>query len=342
MKKFITFGEIMLRLKSPGKERFFQSPVLEASFGGGEANVAVGLARLGLDAFFTSALPENMIGHACISELKKQGVQTDYILRKGERMGIYFLEGGANQRPSRVIYDRANSALCTCKGGDFAWEEIFKNGTWFHVTGITPALSEASALLAIEAVQKAKQAELIVSCDLNYRKKLWNYGKTAREVMSEILPYVDIVIANEEDCQKTLGINLDIDVESGCLDNDAYKHVCKQVFSHFPSIKKIAITMRESHSANHNGWSAILYNGQNFYRSKHYEITNIVDRVGGGDSFSAGLIYGLSQLENDKKALEFAVAVSCLKHSIPGDFPLVNKNEVESLLASSGSGRISR
>jgi len=342
MSKIVTFGEIMLRLKSPNYERFFQSPMLEATFGGGEANVAVGLSRYGLETFFVSLIPKNQIGDSCIAELRKHGVDTSNIVRKGSRLGIYFLEAGANQRPSRVIYDRANSSISEAKPGDINWDGIFKSASWFHITGITPAISASAAELSLESVKKAKEMGLTVSCDLNYRNKLWKYGKDAPEVMSNLVKYVDVVIANEEDCQKTLGIGLDVDIAGGNLDSDKYKNLTKKVMEKYPNIKKIAITMRESHSANDNGWSAVLNTGKDFFVSKKYEIKNIVDRVGGGDSFASGLIYGLNSYTDDKEALNFAVAASCLKHSISGDLPLLTVEEVLSLSGGDASGRVQR
>ena len=342
MKRIITFGEIMLRLKSPDRERFFQSPLLEATFGGGEANVAVGLARYGMDTAFVTCLPDNRIGESCIGELKKHGVDTSLIKRQGERIGIYFLEAGSNQRPSKVIYDRSNSSISQTKKGDIDWNKVFDGASWFHITGITPAISADAAELSLEAVRTAKAKGLTISCDLNYRKKLWKYGRTAPEVMRELIKHVDIAIGNEEDCQKSLGIKIDADVEFGELDSNVYKKLTDKVLSEYPNIKKIAVTMRESHSADNNGWSAVLNNGKDFYVSRKYEIKNIVDRVGGGDSFASGLVYGLNNYTDDKDALEYAVAASCLKHTISGDFPLLTVDEVTALMKGSGSGRVQR
>jgi 2-dehydro-3-deoxygluconokinase len=345
LNKIITFGEIMLRLKSPSFERLFQSPLLEATFGGGEANVAVGLSRFGMEVSYVSLIPDNAIGNACIAELKKHNVDTSKIARKGQRLGIYFLEAGANQRPSVVIYDRNNSSIAEAGSGDLNWEDIFKNAGWFHITGITPAISESASALSIEAVKKAKNAGLTVSCDLNYRKNLWKYGKTAKEIMTELVKYTDIAIANEEDCQSSLGISIESNsdsIESGNLNLENYKKLSDKVLSAFPNLQKIAITLRESRSANTNGWSGILNNRKEFLISKKYEITDIVDRVGTGDSFAAGLIYGLNNLKSDKDALEFAAAASCLKHSILGDLPLLSVNEVTNLMHGSGSGRVQR
>jgi 2-dehydro-3-deoxygluconokinase len=340
--KYITFGEIMLRLKSPQAERFFQSPLLEATFGGGEANVAVGLARFDLDVAYVSAIPDNPIGDACIRELKRQGIDTSLIIRQGERLGVYFLEAGANQRPSMVVYDRSHSAISEASTGDIDWNKVFSGASWFHITGITPAISKSAAKLSLEAVKTAMEKGVKVSCDLNYRNKLWKYGKTAPEIISEIVKYADIAIGNEEDCQKSLGVKVDIDVESGKLQAEKYKELTDKVLKQYPNIQKIAITLRESHSANDNGWSAVLNNRKDFYVSKKYEIHNIVDRVGGGDAFAAGLIYGLNRLSDDKEALKFAVAASCLAHSISGDLPLISVEEVTKLAAGSGSGRVQR
>ena len=342
MDKYITFGEIMLRLKPPQNERFFQSPLLEATFGGGEANVAVGLARLGLDVSYVSVIPDNPIGEACLRELNKQGVNTSFVLRQGERLGIYFLENGSNQRPSVVVYDRTHSAISDASIEDINWDDVFEQATWFHISGITPAISQSAAELSLEAVKEAKKKDVKVSCDLNYRNKLWKYGKTAPEIMSEIVKFTDIAIGNEEDCQKSLGVKVDIDVESGKLQTDKYKELTNQVLDLYPNLEKVAITLRESHSANYNGWSAVLNNRKDFFVSKKYEIHNIVDRVGGGDAFAAGLIYGLNRLSDDKEALEFAVAASCLAHTIPGDLPLISLDEVKKLAAGYGSGRVQR
>lgn len=340
--KFVTFGEVMLRLKSPGYERFFQSPVLEATFGGGEANVAVSLANYGFDAKFVTALPGNDIGCACTGELARFGVDTGSIQYTDHRMGIYFLETGANQRPSKVVYDRADSAIANAGPGDFNWKEIFKDAGWFHVTGITPAISASAAEAAMEAVKAASDAGVTVSCDFNYRKKLWKYGKSAPEVMNELVKHVDVGIANEEDCQKSLGISVDVDVESGELDVKKYEALTRKVLDTFPKMKKIAITLRESRSANHNGWSACLRDEAGFYVSRKYEITDIVDRVGGGDSFAAGLIAGLNLFDAPEDSLNFAVAASCLKHSVSGDFNRVSREEVEKLMKGDASGRVQR
>lgn len=342
MKKYITFGEIMLRLKPPHCARFFQSPLLEATFGGGEANVAVGLARFGLNVAYVSVIPKNAIGDACLGELRRQGVDTSLMVRKGNRLGIYFLENGANQRPSLVIYDRSHSAIAEARPGDIDWEWVFNGASWFHITGITPAISLSASELSLEAVKKAKGKGITISCDLNFRKKLWQYGKSAPEVMTELVKYVDIALGNEEDCQKSLGVKVDVDVESGELQIQQYKELTAKVLNLYPHLQKIALTLRESHSADYNGWSAVLNNRKEFLISKKYEIHHIVDRVGAGDAFAAGLIYGINNLNSDREALEFAVAASCLKHSIPGDLPLLSIEEVNSLAGGAASGRVQR
>ena len=340
--KYLTFGEIMLRLKSPGHERFFQSPMLEATFGGGEANVAVSLANYGEDVGFLSVLPKNAIGDECIKELRRFGVDTSRVVRGGERLGIYFLETGANQRPSKVVYDRAYSAIATAKPGDIDWDKTFEGVEWFHITGITPAISESAMELSLESVKEAKKRGITVSCDLNYRKNLWKYGKKASEVMRELAKYVDVAIANEEDVQKSLEITTDVNVESGELDRSKYKALGDKVLAAYPDMKMIAITLRESKSADWNGWAACLNDREHFYESKRYEIRDIIDRVGGGDSFAGGLIYGLNNYESRQQALEFAVAASCLKHSIDGDFNRVDVDEVEKLMGGDGTGRVQR
>lgn len=340
--KFITFGEIMLRLKPANYERFFQTPFFEATFGGGEANVAVALSNFGMKTAFVTILPSNEIGKACEGELRRFGVDTSMVKHASHRMGIYFLENGSNQRPSKVIYDRENSAIAHIKLGEICWKEVFSNANWFHITGITPAISESAAKVSMEAVMTAKEMGLTVSCDLNYRANLWKYGKTAIEVMTELVKYVDIGIANEEDCQKSLGITVDVTVERGELEIDQYKLLSEKVLDVYPNMKALAITLRESKSANHNGWSACFNNRKEFILSKKYEITDIVDRVGGGDSFAAGLIYGLNKYEDDEDALNFAVAASCLKHTISGDFNRVTVPEIEKLMKGDSSGRVQR
>jgi 2-dehydro-3-deoxygluconokinase len=341
-KPTVTFGEIMLRLAPPGVERFLQSPLFDATFGGGEANVAVALANFGLPAKYVTVLPKNSIADAAIAELRSFGVDTSQIVRSAGRLGIYFLETGANQRPAKVIYDREHSAIALAKPGDLDWDSIFEGAAWFHITGITPAISSTAADLSAESMQKARAHGLTVSCDLNYRKNLWKWGKPAAAVMSELLKHVDVAIANEEDVQMSLGIQAEVNVHSGELDRAQYKQLSDTVLAKYPNLRIIAITLRQSKSASHNGWSACLNDRTQFLTSREYQITHIVDRVGSGDSFAAGLIYGLQKLPNHQDALEFAVAASCLKHSIPGDFHRCPVQEVESLLQSGGSGRVER
>ena len=342
MARIITFGEIMLRLKSPALERFFQSPSLEATFGGGEANVAVSLANYGMDAAFVTALPNNAIGEACRRDVRSFGVDVSNIKMTDGRMGIYFLETGSNQRPSKVVYDRADSAIAIAPIDLFDWEKIFEGADWFHISGIAPAISASAAELSLAACKAAKKCGVKVSCDLNYRKNLWKYGKEAKEVMSEIAKYIDVAIANEEDFQKSLGITADSDVESGSLDRNVYEGIAKKAMALYPNLERVAITLRESKSADRNDWAACIYDGKEFYVSRKYEITDIVDRVGGGDSFSGGLIYGLLTFEKQSDALEFAVAASCLKHTISGDYNRATVAEVTSLMKGSGSGRVER
>lgn len=346
-RRIVTFGEIMLRLKSPGHERLFQSPLLEATFGGGEANVAVSLAQFGCEVAFVTALPLNPIADACIGMLRGEGVDIGTILRRGDRMGAYYYEAGANQRPSRVIYDRQHSSIMDAPVEAYDWPSILRGAGWFHVTGITPALSANAAGVALQAVKIARQMGLTVSCDYNYRKNLWKYGKTASEVMGEILQFVDIGIANEEDCQYALGITLDGDrwekeLEAGELQAGRYKELCEAVLESFPNLRIQAITLRSSHSADHNGWAACLHNRKEFLISRQYDVKDIIDRVGTGDSFAAGLIYGLQAGMTHLDALEFAAAASCLKHSIPGDMNMCTVGEVKALLDGNGSGRIRR
>ncbi len=343
MAEYLSFGEIMLRLRTNGYERFFQSPSFEATFGGGEANVAVSLSNYGFDAGFISALPDNDIGQHAVNSLRGLGVDTSTIKRQGERIGIYFLETGANQRPSKVIYDRAHSSISQCKPGDFDWDQIFKGAKWLHITGITPALSQDCADLSLECVKAAQKAGVTVSCDFNFRGKLWKYGKTAPEVMRDLVKYVDVGIANEEDCQKSLGITVDVDVESGELDTSKYEALSQKVLDTYPNMSTIAITLRESINANKNGWSACMRDRTNgFLLSKHYELSDIVDRVGGGDSFASAFIYGYNAYEDRQQSLEFAVAGSALKHSILGDYNRVSAKEVEALMGGDGSGRVQR
>ncbi|HEX6065054.1 MAG TPA: sugar kinase [Longimicrobiales bacterium] len=342
MKRVVTFGEVMLRLKSPGLERFFQSRALEATFGGAEANVAVSLANYGLSPAFVTALPKNVLADAALTELRGLGVDTRFVKRQGERMGIYFLEGGANQRASKVVYDRSGSSISSARSGDFDWDAILDGAEWFHVSGVTPAISASAAELSIEGARRARERGVTVSVDYNYRKNLWKYGKTAPEVMRELVSHAHVGIANEEDCQKALGIEIDADVDSGALDATKYTTLAERVLEEFPNLDKQVITLRESRSADVNGWSAVLHDRKSFYESRHYEITDIVDRVGAGDSFASGMIYGLLSQSDPQWALEFATAASCLKHSIIGDYNRVTVSEVEELMKGGGSGRVQR
>ena len=339
-KKVVTFGEIMLRLSPPGHLRCVQADTFSAVYGGGEANVAVSLSNYGLDSYFVTKLPAHEIGQAAVNHLRRYGVKTEYIKRGGERVGIYFLEIGASQRPSKVVYDRSHSAISQVEPGEFNWEEIFSGAAWFHFTGITPALSDGAAAVTLEAVKAAKKLGVKVSADLNYRKKLWTPDK-ANRVMSELMSYVDVAIGNEEDAEKVFGIKAaDSEITAGKLSEEGYRAVAKELADRF-NLEKVAITLRESLSASDNNWSALLYDGKDFYRSRVYKI-HIVDRVGGGDSFAAGLIYSLLKGETSRDAVEFAVAASCLKHTIFGDFNLVTEEEVRNLAAGDASGRVQR
>ena len=340
--KVTALGEIMLRLKSPGKERFFQSPAFEATFGGGEANVAVSLANYGMATDFVTVLPNNVIADECIRELAGFGVGTGNIMRGDGRMGIYYLETGSGPRPSKVVYDREYSSLALASVDMYDWDTIFSDTTWLHITGITTAIPQKGADVALRAVTEANMRGITVSCDLNYRKNLWKYGVEAKEVMTKIASMTDVIIANEEDCQKSLGIAVDVDVTAGTIDDDKYMELTGKVMEAYPNAKIVAVTLRESISADHNGWRACINDGEEFYVSRRYDITDIVDRVGGGDAFAAGLIYGLNTYDSDEKALEFAVAASCLKHTIPGDFNRVSVSEVERLMTGDGSGRVQR
>ena len=341
-KKIVTFGEVMMRLAPPGYQRFLQAGSFDVTYAGGEANVAASLAQYGYDAYFVTKLPPHEIGQACRCFLQKYGIKTDYIKMEGSRLGVYYLETGASQRASKVIYDRKDSAIARVQLGEFDWPTIFAGAEIFHITGITPALSDSAAAVSLEAVQAAKKAGVTVSCDLNYRKNLWSSTK-ANEVMSTLMPFVDIAIANEEDAEKVFGIKAEnTEVQSGKIDEAGYKTVCRKLVERF-GFKKVAITLRESYSASDNGWSAILYDSAmgEFFRSKKYDI-HIVDRVGGGDSFGGGLIYALLQGMDNQQMIEFAVAASCLKHTSPGDFNLVSVSEVEGLMKGVGSGRVQR
>lgn len=346
MKKVVSFGEIMLRLATPGYNRFIQSNSLNATFGGGEANIAVSLANYGVATEFVTRLPKNDIADWCISELRKYNVGTTHIIRGGERVGIYFLESGAVARPSKVIYDRAYSAIAQIKPGMIDWEQIFEDAQWFHWTGITPAISQGAADACLEAIEIANKKGISVSTDLNFRKNLWKYGKTAAEVMPLLVEGCDVILGNEEDFEKVFGFKpdgFDVTQTGGDVDANQFESVCKQVMQRFSKAKRVVTTLRGSINANHNTWGSCMYADDTLYTSKRYDITHIVDRVGGGDSFMGGLIYGLLTYPDDnRKALEFATAASCLKHTVYGDFNLVSVTEVESLLKGDGSGRVSR
>jgi len=339
-KKVVTFGEIMLRLAPEGYYRFVQADTFGATYGGGEANVAVSLANYGFDAKFVTKLPKHEIGQAAVNSLRKYGVDTSYITRGGDRVGIYFLEKGASQRPSKVIYDRAGSSIATASREDFNWKEIFDGVEWFHFTGITPALRDEVAAICLDACKAAKEAGITVSCDLNYRNKLWSKEK-AGQVMGELCKYVDVCIANEEDAADVFGIKAaDTDVTKGEVNHEGYKDVAKQLADRF-GFSKVAITLRESISANDNKWSAMLYDGNDFFFSKKYTM-HIIDRVGGGDSFGGGLICSCLNGYDSQNTIEFAVAASCLKHSIEGDFNMVSMDEVLKLAGGDASGRVQR
>lgn len=344
MPTVVSFGEIMLRLAPPGFERFLQSPSFIATFGGGEANVAVACAQFGIGARYVTVLPpNNAVTDSFIGELRRFGVDPSGIVRGKGRFGIYFVEPGANQRPSKVLYDREGSSIALAGPGAIEWDKSFKGADWFHITGITPALSQSAAELALESMRKAREHGLSISIDLNYRKNLWKYGKQASEVMPDLLKLADVCIANEEDCQTALGLTVPgVDVHSGKLDVEKYQKLTELVLKTYPNLRSIAITLRESHSASHNGWGACMNDRKAFITSKHYEITHIVDRVGGGDCFAGGLIYGLLTYPTSQEALEFAVAASCLKHSIPGDFNRFTADEVQALIKGGGSGRVQR
>ena len=336
----------MLRLSTPGYLRFSQATQYDATFGGGEANVAVSLANYGIDVKFVTRLPQNDIAKACVKDLRSYGVDTSDIVYGGDRLGIYFLETGAVARPSKVVYDRANSSIATIKPGDIDWEKVFEGADWFHWTGITPAISQGAADVCLEAVKAANRLGITVSCDLNYRKNLWKYGKTASEIMPALVEGCDVILGNEEDADKVFGIKpegFDVTATGGEIDQKRFQSVGEQLMKKFPRAKKVIITLRGSINANHNTWGGVLWDGKTLYQSPRYDITHIVDRVGGGDSFMGGLIYGLLTYKgDDQKALNFAVAASCLKHTIFGDFNQVTVAEVENLMKGDASGRVSR
>ncbi|MCY4234476.1 MAG: sugar kinase [Bacteroidetes bacterium] len=344
MKHCVTFGEIMLRLSPPGHERFIQASNFGATYGGAEANVAVSLSGYGIPVSFVSRVPQNELGNAAIQSLRKFGIDTQFVDRGGQRLGIYFLETGASARASKVIYDRAHSAIATMTPQMIDWDSVFSGAQWFHWTGITPAISETATLTMKSALEAATRLGLTISVDLNYRAQLWKWGKKPFDVMSELVSYCDLIIGNEEDAQKVFGIHPEgVEVRSGHLDATSYQSVGMQLMERFPRCKRVAITLRSSFSASHNSWSAVLYNGSSLIQGASYEIRPIIDRVGGGDSFVGGLIYGLlSFSKNEQKALDFGIAASCLKHSIPGDFNLITTQEVEKLMSGDRSGRVSR
>ena len=346
MAKVITFGEIMLRLSTPGYLRFTQARQFDATFGGGEANVAVSLANYGMDTEFVTRMPDNDIAKSCLRDLRSYGVGTNHIVYGGERLGIYFLETGAVSRPSKVVYDRAHSSISTIEPGIIDWDEVFKGADWFHWTGITPAISQGAADVCLEAIKAANRLGITVSCDLNYRKNLWKYGKKASEIMPELVEGCDIILGNEEDAEKVFGIKpegFDVTSTGGEINQERFRSVGEQLMKRFPRARKVIITLRGSINANHNTWGGVLWDGKQLFQSRRYDITHIVDRVGGGDSFMGGLIYGLlTYTGDDQKALDFAVAASCLKHTIFGDFNQVSVEEVEKLMGGDASGRVSR
>ena len=345
MAKVVTFGEVMLRLSTPGYERFSQAHRFDATFGGGEANVAVSLAQYGIDAHFVTRLPDNDIARMCLQELRGLGVGVDGIIYGGDRIGIYYLETGAVARGSKVIYDRAHSSVSEIVPGMVDWDKVLSGADWFHWTGITPALSQGAADACLEAIGAANRLGVKVSCDLNYRKKLWKYGKTASEVMPALVEGCDLILGNEEDAEKEFGIKpegFDAEKTGGEIDQRRFEHVCRQLMARFPRCRKVAITLRGSINANHNTWGGVLFDGKTLFQSRRYDITHIVDRVGGGDAFMGGLLYGLLTYGTDQEALEFAAASSALKHTVPGDYNRVTVSEVEALMAGGGSGRVSR
>jgi len=333
----------MLRLNPPGFQRFTQAKSFEVTFGGGEANVAISLANFGLPVDYVTRLPSNELGDACVNYLRQFGVGTGGVLRGGERLGIYFLENGAVQRGSKVVYDRSGSSIASIEMGMIDWRKVFSDASWFHITGITPAISKGCADVSLEAVKAAKEAGLQVSLDLNYRAKLWKWGRPAKDVMSELIKFSDIAIGNEEDAEKVFGIQAPgVDVTAGKVDSEKYRLVTKKLREQFPNLQKVAITVRGSISASHNTWSGVLLDDSGFYTGPVYDITDIVDRVGAGDAFAAGLIYGLAKYNDPQKSLNFATAAGCLKHTIPGDQNIANVAEIESIMSGLVSGRVAR
>jgi len=343
--KVVTFGEIMVRLGAPGYLKLIQTDRFDVSYAGAEANVAVSLSNYGIETDFVTCLPDNPIAERCMMDLRGHKVGVDHILRTGKRMGILYLEKGSNARPSKVYYDREGSSIATVENGSFNWEEILKDADWFHWTGITPALSENAAQECLNAIKVADRMGITISCDINHRGNLWNYGKDASEVMPEMVKYSDVILGNEEDCEKVFGISpKDFDAEKteGQINQKMFLSVCCQMMEKFPKCKKMAITIRGAINANHNTWGGVLYDGKTLYESQRYDITDIVDRVGGGDSFMGGLIFGLLNYKDDQKALDFATAASCLKHTIYGDFNYATRKDIEDLMKGSSSGRVQR
>ena len=342
MAKIVTFGELMLRLTPPGREAILQSRCFVATFGGSEANVAVSLANYGEDVAFVSAFSEDEIGTAALAELRGFGVDTRFIRRTKNRMGVYYTQAGSNMRASTVIYDRCNSAISLCGPGDFDWDAILDDAEWFFISGITPAVSRSLFEATLEVVKKCREKEVIVACDLNYRSKLWNWGKKAVEVMPEIVSYVDVLIANEEDCQMCLGVEMDVDVHSSNIEADMYRTLSQRLFEEYPHLTHVSVSLRESISADYNRWFGILSDQQNFCISKKYEIRDIIDRFGGGDSYSAGLIYGIRHFDEARQAIEYAIAASALKHTIYGDYNRVKTTDVLALMKGDITGRVKR
>ena len=343
--KVVTFGEIMVRLGAPDYLKLIQANQFDVSYAGAEANVAVSLANYGVDTDYITCLPDNPIAERCIMDLRGHKVGVDHIQRTGKRMGILYLETGSNARPSKVYYDRENSSFATIEPGSVDWKEILKEANWFHWTGITPALSKNAAVECLKAIKTANKLGVTVSCDINYRGNLWKYGKEAAMVMPEMVSYSDIILGNEEDCEKVFGIkpkNFDVTNTKGEIDQRSFQSVCQQMMERFPRCKKMVVTLRGAINANHNTWSGVLYNGEELITSQRYDITDIVDRVGGGDAFMGGLIFGLLHYKNDHKALEFATAASCLKQTIKGDFNWVKASDVEDLTDGDASGRVKR
>lgn len=345
MAKIVTFGEVMVRLGAPDYLKLIQTDKFDVSYAGAEANVAVSLANYGMQTDYITCLPDNPIAERCIMDLRGHKVGVDHILRSGKRMGILYLETGSNARPSKVYYDREDSSIATVEQGSIDWKEILKDADWFHWTGITPALSENAAAECLKAIKTANELGVTVSCDINYRGNLWRYGKTAAEVMPEMVAGSDIILGNEEDCEKVFGIkpkDFDAEKTNGAVDQSAFRSVCEQMMQKFPRCKKMVVTLRGAINANHNTWGGVLFDGKNLLESRRYDITDIVDRVGGGDSFMGGLIYGLLHYDNDQDALEFATAASCLKHTLKGDYNWVTVQEVENLMKGDTSGRVKR